>query len=97
MNRLDELNENTQEFVIEWLRGETHAFITVPSSTALKSKIIDLAGKYPNEVEILKINPDGSMYSRVPVRYISVRHPKVMSAEARAKAAARLAKARESK
>ena len=94
MVREEGLNENTNEFVIEWLKGETHAFVTVPSSTALKNKILSLADKYPDEVEIIKLNPDGSMYSKVPVRYITVRHPRVMSEESKEKAKERLAKIR---
>ena len=83
-------SDTMQEFVIEWGKGDMYAFITVPSGTALKTKIMKLADKYPSEVEIVKINDDGSMYSRVPVKYVTVRHPKVVSEETRRKAAERL-------
>ena len=72
-------HENTCENVIEWLRGDDEAYVTAPSSTRLKGQMMRLAEKYPDEVEILHENEDGSIYGKVPVRYISVRHPKVIS------------------
>ena len=48
------------EFVIEWIKGDEYAGVTVPSGTALKSKLIRLAEKNPNEVKIIVENKDGS-------------------------------------
>ena len=99
MTREDGLYNNVSEFVIEWLKGEDRAFITTQSNCALKTRLMRLAEEYPSEVEIIKINTDGSLYSSVPVKYISVRHPRkvTMTEERKQAAVERLKKARETK
>lgn len=44
------------EFAINWIKGGTYAEITVPSGTALKSKLLKLAKRKPNEVNHVIIN-----------------------------------------
>lgn len=57
------------EFSIEWIKGSEYAGISVPSGTALKSKLLRLADKNPDEVEIIALNEDGSLFAHAPVRY----------------------------
>ena len=38
------------EFAINWIKGADYAEITVPSGTALKSKLLKLAEEKPDEV-----------------------------------------------
>ncbi len=69
------------EFAIEWIKGAGHASVTVPSGTALKSKLLRLSYKYPEEVKILAENADGSLFAHVPVSYIRISPPRKMSEE----------------
>lgn len=78
------------EFVFEWCRGDSEITATVPSSTNVKSKIKKLAEQYPDEVKIVHENSDGSIVAHLPVRYLSVRHPKQLSEESKRAMAERL-------
>lgn len=77
------------EFSIEWIKGSEYAGVTVPSGTALKSKLLRLAEKNPDEVKIVVENKDGSMFAHVPVNYIKISPPKKMSDEQREAASER--------
>lgn len=85
------MNEN----VIEWLRGSDIAGITAPAGSRLKGRVVKLAQTHPDQVEIVKENPDGSIFAHVPVKFIKVSPPRRISEEQRAAAAERLRKARE--
>lgn len=85
------MNEN----VIEWLRGSDIAGITAPAGSRLKGRVVKLAQSHPDQVEIVKENPDGSIFAHVPVKFIKVSPPRRVSEEQRAAAAERLRKARE--
>lgn len=78
------------EFAIEWIRGDKEAYITMPSSTKLKSTLKKLAENYPDEVHIIKENEDGSILAKLPVKYISIRHPRRVSDEQREAARLRM-------
>lgn len=69
------------EFAIEWVRGSGYAGVTVPSRTALKSKLLRLADKNPDDVKIIKENDDGSLFAHVPVNYIKISPPRQVSEE----------------
>lgn len=73
------MNEN----VIEWLKGSDRVTITACSGSALKNKLIKLAEQYPEECDYVE-NSDGSVCGHVPVKYISVRHPRVVTDEQKA-------------
>ena len=77
------------EFAIEWINGSDYAGVTVPSGTALKSKLLRLAEKNSDEVKIVVENKDGSMFAHVPVNYIKISPPKKMSEEQREAASER--------
>lgn len=67
------------EFAINWLKGSDYAEITVPSGSALKSKLLKYAAAFPEEVNHVIENKDGSMVCHVPVRYVKVTRPRVVS------------------
>lgn len=69
------------EFSIEWIKGAEYAGATVPSGTALKSKLLRLAEKNPDEVKIIVENKDGSLFAHVPVNYIKISPPRQVSEE----------------
>lgn len=69
------------EFAIEWTKGGNYAGVTVPTGTALKSKLIRLAEKNPDEVKVIAENEDGSLFAHIPVKYIKISPPRKMSEE----------------
>ena len=69
------------EFSIEWVKGAEYAGVTVPSGTALKSKLLRLAEQNPDEVKIIAENKDGSLFAHVPVKYIKISPPRQVSDE----------------
>ena len=72
---MDIVNEN----VIEWLKGNKVAAVTAPSSSKLKGMITRLNARYPDEVEILAANQDGSIFAHVPVDWVVIRKPKQLN------------------
>lgn len=69
------------EFAIEWVKGAEYAGVTVPFGTALKSKLLRLSEKNPDEVKIIVQNKDGSLFAHVPVNYIKISPPRQVSEE----------------
>lgn len=80
------------EFAINWIKGGTYAEITVPSGTALKSKLLKYAETRPDEVNHVVINKDGSMVCHVPVSYVKVSPPQQVSDEQKTAARERFQK-----
>lgn len=80
------------EFCIEWTKDREYATVTAPSGTALKSKLIALAEKRPEEVKQVSESVDGSVLYHVPVKYIKVSPPKAVSEEQKNQAAERFKK-----
>lgn len=78
------------ENVIEWLRDSKTATLTICQGR-YKSKIEKLAEQYPDEVQILQRNEDGSILVKVPTNYIKISRPKQVSEEQRIESARRLA------
>lgn len=85
------------EFAIEWVKGASCAGVTVPSGTALKSKLLKLSQEYPNEVKILAENEDGSLFAHVPVKYVKISPPRKISDEQKEAASERFKKMWENK
>ena len=67
------------EFCIEWIKGNDYAGITVPSGTALKSKLMRYTKERPDEVKLKSENKDGSAFFHVPVSYIKCSPPRKVS------------------
>ena len=44
------------EFAINWIKGADYAEVTVPSGTALKSKLLKYAEERPEEVNHVIVN-----------------------------------------
>lgn len=72
------------EFVIEWLKGQTVAAITAPSASALKTKLQKLAADHPEECNCIE-NKDGSVFGHVPVKYLHIYAPREISEEEKEK------------
>lgn len=89
--------ENTNECVIEWIRGGDHAGVTAHSNSRLKSRIEKLAEKFPDKVKIIARNEDGSIFAHVPISYVKVNPPRQVSDEFKQESAERLKNARAEK
>lgn len=85
------------EFAIEWTKTRNYAGVTVPSGTALKSKLMRYARERPDEVKLKAENKDGSAFFHVPVSYIKCSPPRKVSEEQREAAGERLRKMWEEK
>ena len=85
------------EFCIEWIKGRDYAGVTVPSGTALKSKLMRYAEEIPDEVKLMAENKDGSAFFHIPINYIKLSPPRKVSEEQREAAGERFRKMWEEK
>ena len=85
------------EFAIEWIKGRDYAGVTVPSGTALKSKLMRYADERPDEVKLMAENNDGSAFFHIPINYIKISPPRKVSDEQRKAAGERFRKMWEEK
>ena len=69
------------EFSIEWIKGGNYAGVTVPTGTALKSKLLKLGKEHPNDVKVISENEDGSIFVHIPVNYVKISPPRKVSDE----------------
>ena len=85
------------EFAIEWTKDRNYAGVTVPTGTALKSKLMRYARERPDEVKLKAENKDGSAFFHVPVSYIKCSPPRKVSEAQREAAGERFRKMWEEK
>ena len=78
------------EFSIEWTKDRNYAGVTVPSGTALKSKLMRYAQERPDEVKLMAENKDGSAFFHIPISYVKVSPPRKVSEAQREAAGERL-------
>ncbi len=76
--------ETMNEFCIEWVRGDSVATITAPMGTALYNKCMKFCQEYDECQQI------DELVFHIPVKYVKVSHPRVVSEENRQKQAERL-------
>lgn len=87
--------ERSHENVIEFLDDETEAMLTLSKGRYI-SRVKKLAESHPSEVYI-KQNADGTIFAKVPVKWVKISPPKAVSDGQRQAAAERLSKIRERK
>ena len=85
------------EFVIEWTKKGEYAGVSVPSGTALKSKLMRYAKERPDEVKLIVENDDGFAFFHIPVNYAKVSPPRKVSDEQKEAAGERFKKMWEEK
>ena len=85
------------EFSIEWTKDRNYAGVTVPSGTALKSKLMRYAQERPDEVKLMAENKDGSAFFHIPINYVKISPPRKVSEEQREAAGERFRKMWEEK
>ena len=76
------------ENVIEFITNEGRATVTF-SQCRYKSRIRELAKKFPEECEIVAENADGSMCAHIPVAWVRINPPAQLTEEQRAERAER--------
>jgi len=82
--------ETSQENVIEWIRNDKEVTVTLCGNSRYATKVRKLAEQYPDEVKIMHVNHDNSIVAHLPLSYIKISHPKIMSEENKIKAAERM-------
>lgn len=85
------------EFAIEWTKDRNYAGVTVPTGTALKSKLMRYARENPEEVKLMAENKDGSAFFHIPINYVKISPPRKVSEEQREAAGERFRKMWEEK
>ena len=66
----------TNEFCIEWVKGDKTATVTAPEGTALNTRLTKLAAEYPDDVEIRN-----SELFHIPWRWVKINPPMKLSEE----------------
>lgn len=64
------MSDVMNECVIEWIKGEKVAGVTMPNNTKLKNRILKIA-ETRKEVEVT-MNDDGSIYARIPSAWVKI-------------------------
>lgn len=64
------MSDIMNECVIEWIKGEKVAGVTMPNNTKLKNRILKIA-ETRSEVEVT-MNDDGSIYARIPSSWVKI-------------------------
>lgn len=82
-----------KENAIEFYKGDKRATVSFSQGKYI-SRIKKLKEKYPDDVEIVAENPDGSLYAHIPTKWIKINPPKEMSEEQKEAARERLANLR---
>ena len=81
--------EPYKENVIEWIRDENQASLTLTQGR-FKSRIEKLAVERPGKCEILARNKDGGISAHVPVSWVKISPPREVSEEQRIQAKKRM-------
>lgn len=76
--------ENCNECSIAWVRGGEYAEVSAHNGSRLKGRILKLAEQYPDDVRIIIKNKDGSIFAHIPIGYVKLRAPRILSEEQRA-------------
>ena len=83
------MSDNTSnECVIEWLRGDKTAAVTMPANTKINNKIKKLA--LSNKEISLTVNQDGSIFAKIPAEWVKIRPSRQLTEKQRQEAADRM-------
>lgn len=78
------MNEN----VIEWLKGQQTVALTLTAGSKFAKKIVKYSETH-DDVDY-KINKDGSVFAHVPLKWIKISPPRIMSEQQKTENAKRL-------
>lgn len=86
--------ESIRDITIGWEKGDKYAEVNTPNCR-IKSRLQKLYEKYPDEFQRYIENKDGSLYAKIPVKWIKIGRPRTVSDEQREAARERFARSRE--
>lgn len=86
--------ENNRENVLEFLSGQKTITVSFCQEKWI-NKVKKLKENYPNDVEIIAENEDGSICAKLPAKFLKLSPPKKVSEEQRQAASERFKKMRE--
>ncbi len=89
------MSDSVVECVIEWLKGEKVATVTMPRGTRLANKIKKLA--LESESVDLIINKDGSVLAQIPSSWVKITPTRHLTEEQKAVARERMIELRRKK
>lgn len=69
-----------KETVIDHISGDGWCGVST-GEEAMRNKLLRLAEKYPDEIQVVAKNEDGSAYFHVPWKWIKIRHPQTYTPE----------------
>ena len=69
-----------KENAIEFYKGDKRATVSFSQGKYI-SRIKKLKERYPDEVDIVAENPDGSLYAHIPTKWIRINPPRELSDE----------------
>lgn len=77
--------ENCNECSIAWIRGSDYAEVLAYNGSTLKNRTLKLKEENPEDVKVIAINKDGSIFAHVPRKYVpNLRAPRKLTEEQRA-------------
>lgn len=86
--------ETIRDITIGWEKGDKFAEINTPHCR-ISGRLKKLHEKYPDVFDRYVENKDGSVYAKVPVRWIKIGKPRAISDEQKEAMKERFAKMRE--
>lgn len=96
-NKENTLNDDrSNENAVEWLSGQKIISVTF-SQRKFINKARKLAEQYPDDVQIIAENEDGSIFLHAPLSYFKFGRPRQITDEQRAAAGERMKKYQDSK
>lgn len=67
--------ETTTDNVIEWVKGNNTVTVQLVSHSKYANRVEKYAKAYPEEVQIVGRNADGSIVAHLPLKYIKITRP----------------------
>lgn len=95
MSADDKQFNSVNEFVIEWVKGDSVATVTFPAHHRLNTRVQKLAESF-DEVEYI-MNADGSICGHIPTSWIKINPPKQLTEEQKQQLAERIKNIRANK
>ena len=62
---------DNRENAIEWYSGQDMITVSLTQKKYIR-KLNKIKKKYPEKVKIIKVNPDGSVYAKLPIKALHI-------------------------
>ena len=77
---MEEFSEKSNENVVEWITKSEQISLTL-SQTKYVHMVERLSAKYPEEVQIIARNRDGTIFAHMPLSYLRFARPRQYTEE----------------